>query len=90
LLYARRRPFLLLSVSREATYSLLPRSPRREPLGDEQQAEIDELTARYEALIEEHGEHPPEDIAAEFEAMSDRIDELSEGTQRWPPEDIAR
>jgi ParB family chromosome partitioning protein len=59
--------------------------PEREPPTEEQQAEIENLTAQYEALAEEHGDEPPEDIAAEIEKLADRIDALSEGTERWLP-----
>jgi ParB family transcriptional regulator, chromosome partitioning protein len=62
--------------------------PKREPPTDEQQAEIDALTARYEAL-EEHGDDPPDEIAAELEESSGKIDALSEDNERWLPEDIA-
>lgn len=63
--------------------------PEREPLTEAQQAEIDVLTASYDTLIDEHGEDPPEAIAAELEEISDQIDQLSEGIERWLPEDIA-
>lgn len=63
--------------------------PEREPLTEQQQAEIDALTARYEALIEEHGEDAPDEIAAELEDISENIDALSEETERWLPENIA-
>jgi ParB family transcriptional regulator, chromosome partitioning protein len=63
--------------------------PEREPLTEQQQAEIDALTARYEALIEEHGEDAPDETAAELEDISGKIDALSEDAERWLPEDIA-
>lgn len=63
--------------------------PEREPPTEEQQAEIDALTARYDALVEEHGEEPPDEIAAELEEISDKIDALSDGAERWLPEDLA-
>jgi ParB family chromosome partitioning protein len=64
--------------------------PEREPPTGEQQAEIDALTAQYDALVEEHGEDPPDAITAELEQISDQIDALSEGAERWLPEDVAR
>lgn len=63
--------------------------PEREPPTEEQQAEIENLTAQYEALAEEHGDDPPEEIATEIEKLADRIDVLSEGTERWLTDDIA-
>jgi ParB family chromosome partitioning protein len=63
--------------------------PEREPPTEERQAEIDALTARYEALVEEHGEDPPDEIATELEEISDKIDALSDGAERWLPEDLA-
>ncbi|MGE0279071.1 MAG: ParB/RepB/Spo0J family partition protein [Rhizobiaceae bacterium] len=64
--------------------------PEREPPAETQQAEIDRLTAEYDALIGEHGDDAAEDIAVELDRLSDRIDALSEGNVRWLPEDIAR
>lgn len=51
-------------------------NPEREPPTDEQQDEIDALTARYDALNEERGDDPPDEIMAEIEEISDRIDAL--------------
>lgn len=62
---------------------------RREP-DAEQQAEIDRLTETYDALLAEHGEEPPDEVAAELEDLSDRIDALGEGTIVWDPAEIAR
>jgi ParB family transcriptional regulator, chromosome partitioning protein len=44
----------------------------------------------HDALVEEHGDEPPEAVLAELEALCDRIDALSTGTVVWDPEDIAR
>jgi ParB family chromosome partitioning protein len=63
--------------------------PEMQPPDEATQAEIDRLTAAYDALITKHGEEPPEAAAAEIEAISDKIDALSQGTERWAPEDIA-
>lgn len=63
--------------------------PEREPLTESQQAEIEALTQRYDTLIEEHGEDPPDEIAAELEEISDKIDTLADGEVRWLPEDVA-
>ena len=63
--------------------------PERQPITDEQQAEIERLTEAYDALIEEHGEEPPDTIMAEIDALSDRIDALSEGSESWNPDDMA-
>ncbi|MBV9825363.1 MAG: ParB/RepB/Spo0J family partition protein [Alphaproteobacteria bacterium] len=63
--------------------------PEIEPLSPDQQAEIDRLTAAYDALTDEHGDEPSDEIVAELEALSDRIDGLSESTERFRPEDIA-
>ena len=64
--------------------------PEREPPTEEQQAEIDALTAQYEALIEEHGEDPPDEVAAELEEISGKIDALSADNEHWSPEEMAR
>jgi ParB family chromosome partitioning protein len=63
--------------------------PERLSTSEKEQAEIDRLTAEYEALLDEHGEDPPEEVAEQMEGLSERIDALSEGTERWKPEDIA-
>jgi ParB family chromosome partitioning protein len=63
--------------------------PEREPLTEAHQAEIDTLSGRYDALVEEHGDDPPEEIAAELEEISEQIDALSEETERWSPNDLA-
>ena len=63
--------------------------PERERPTEAQQAEIEALTARYDALIEEHGEDPPDEITAELEELSDSIDAVSDGAVRWLPEDLA-
>jgi ParB family chromosome partitioning protein len=54
------------------------------------QAEIDRLTAAYDALAAEHGDDPSDAVAAEIAAISDQIDALSQGTERWAAEDLAR
>jgi ParB family chromosome partitioning protein len=64
--------------------------PERIQLDAEQQAELDRLTNAHDALVEEHGDEPPEVVLAELEALCDRIDALSAGTVVWDPEDIAR
>jgi ParB family chromosome partitioning protein len=64
--------------------------PERELPTEEQQAAIDALTARYDALVEEHGDDPPDEIMAEIEELSDKIDALSDGVERWLPEDLTR
>jgi len=64
--------------------------PETQPPDETQRAEIDRLTASYDALVAEHGEEPPEAVAAEIAAISDNIDALSQGTERWASEDLAR
>ena len=64
--------------------------PETQPPDDTQQAEIDRLTAAYDALVAEHGENPSDAGAAELAAGGDKIDALSQGTERWAPEDLAR
>jgi ParB family chromosome partitioning protein len=63
--------------------------PVIEPLSEEQQAELDRLTAEHDALVEQHGDDPSEVAAAEIEALSDKIEALSGGSPVWQPEDIA-
>ena len=63
--------------------------PERGEPNAEAQAEIERLTAAYDELVAEHGEEPPEAVAAELEELSDQIDALGEGTVVWDPEDVA-
>jgi ParB family transcriptional regulator, chromosome partitioning protein len=60
------------------------------PPDEATQAEIDRLTAAYDALVAAHGDDPSDAAAAEIETISDQIDALSQGTERWAPEDLAR
>ncbi len=63
--------------------------PDMQPLSDEQQAELDGLSARHDALVKEYGEDMPDDASAEMEAICEQLDALSEGTPVWKREDIA-
>lgn len=61
------------------------RYPERIPLSDEQQAELDELTAAYDELVDT-------DNDAEIERLQEidrRIDELTATGERWPTETLA-
>ena len=60
------------------------------PIDEEQEAETQMLAAEYDALIEEHGDDPPEDIAKQLQTLSDKIDELAEPSLRWNQADMAR
>jgi ParB family chromosome partitioning protein len=64
--------------------------PEMQPPDEAQQAEIDRLTAAYDALVAARGENPSDAAMAEIEALADQIDALSQGTERWTPEDLAR
>jgi ParB family transcriptional regulator, chromosome partitioning protein len=83
-----------VEIQPEADYDALRRFrriyPEREPIGEEQQAECDRLAERYDALVAEYGDEPPEAVAAELEALDEQIGTLSEGKPCWKPEDIAR
>jgi ParB family chromosome partitioning protein len=64
--------------------------PEPLPIDEEREEERDRLGAEYDALAEEHGEDPPEEIAAQLESLSAKIDELAAGQLRWQPADMAR
>jgi len=64
--------------------------PERQPLTEEQEAELSRLTAAHDALCEQHGDNPSEDEAAEIDALADQIDALQRGNAAWKPEDVAR
>jgi ParB family transcriptional regulator, chromosome partitioning protein len=56
----------------------------------EQQAEIDTLQAEADAIMEEHGEEPADEVAyGRLEALTDRIQALSEGEAVWTNEQKA-
>jgi len=60
-------------------------TPERSPPTDEQQREIDTLTAEGNAIIDEHGEEPEdEEVLDRFYEIQERIAELSEGEATWP------
>lgn len=80
---------IMPAFSREALREFGRIYPERQPASEEEQAEIERLTAEYEALLDAHGEEPPEDVAAQMEGLSERVDALSEDTEHWEPEDIA-
>ena len=52
----------------------------------EQQQEIDKLTAEADAILEQHGDEPDEEIAAHYYELRERIEELAEGGETWPAE----
>ena len=81
---------IMPEINREALGEFSREYPERLPLSEEAQAELDRLAAEYDALVEENGDDPSEEVAAQIEALSERIDTLSEGAERWKPEDIAR
>lgn len=64
--------------------------PEMPPLAAEQQAELDRLSAAYDALAVEHGEDAPEPMMAEMEALANQIDTLSQRARCWRSEDIGR
>jgi ParB family chromosome partitioning protein len=81
---------IMPTIDREKLRGLGRVYPEREPPSEEQQAEIDALTERYEALVEEHGDDPPDEIVTELEEISDKIDVMSEGAEHWLPENMAQ
>ncbi len=81
---------IMPGINREALREFSREDPERLPLSEEDQAEIDKLCAECDALLDEHGEDPTEEVRTQIEALSERIDALSEGTERWEPENITR
>ena len=81
---------IMPEIDHEALREFSREYPERLPVSAEEQAELDRLTAEYDALVEENGDDPSEEVAVQIEALSGRIDALSEGAERWKPEDIAR
>ncbi|HEX3885384.1 MAG TPA: ParB/RepB/Spo0J family partition protein [Stellaceae bacterium] len=81
---------IMPEVNREALEDFGDLYSERLPVSEENQAEIERLTAEYEAWLDEHGEDAPEEVRVQFKALSERIYTLSGGAERWKPEDIAR
>jgi len=83
-----------VEIMPDLDYGMLRRigraTPERQPIPEAQTEELDNLSAEYEALIEEHGEEPEPEIAPQLESLSERIDSLSEGLFTWRAEDMAR
>jgi ParB family chromosome partitioning protein len=64
--------------------------PAPVPISEESSVKLEALGQRYDALIEEHGESPPEDIAEELERLSEEMEALTDAGTEWTPEDRAR
>lgn len=61
------------------------RYPEQVPLSDEDQAELDRLTAEYDELVDTDDEAQ----IARLDEIDRRIDELSDGETFWPAETLA-
>lgn len=81
---------IMPTIEREKLRGLGRVYPEREPPSEEQQAEIDALTERYDALVEEHGDDAPDEIMAEIEELLAKIDALSADNEHWSPEEMVR
>ena len=63
--------------------------PEREPLTQEQEAELDRLNAEHDALIEACEDDPTPEQNAEIDALAERIEALEQGNEVWLADDIA-
>jgi ParB family chromosome partitioning protein len=83
-----------VEVTAERDYAYLARMGRVNqtpiPLSDDVQATLTGLAERYDALIEEHGDNPPEEVGEELERLSTEIDKISGEGMAWTAEDKAR
>jgi ParB family chromosome partitioning protein len=60
-------------------------TPERKAPTEEQQRQIDALTAEADAILEEHGEEPEDEaVWQRFDAIQEQIAALSEGDELWP------
>lgn len=73
-----------------ATLSAFKRChPVREPLSPEAQAELDELTERYDSLAEQvESDDSESSFQAELEQIDARIDELTASVDTWPQDTL--
>lgn len=83
-----------VEVLPEMDYAYLTRfhriPPVPKPLSEEEQGRLDELSSRYDAIIEELGEDPPAEVDEELSRLQQEIEEISEGREEWPPEEMAQ
>jgi ParB family chromosome partitioning protein len=59
------------------------------PLTPEELAQRDSLSARYDALIDLHGDDPAPEAIEELDAIDRDISEIGERALTWRPEDLA-
>lgn len=71
-----------------ARFRRIPSEPV--PLPEADQARLDELSAKYDGLIEEHGENAPEEVEAQLETLSEEIEAFSRVQERWSPEEMGK
>jgi ParB family chromosome partitioning protein len=64
--------------------------PQPVPLPDEETTKLDELITRHDALIAEHGEDAPEDVAAELDRLAEQIVAIQRRAEGYLPDDLAR
>jgi ParB family chromosome partitioning protein len=64
--------------------------PERVPLTEDDQAKLDELVTRHDALLAEHGEEPPEEIGAEFDRLADEIAAIQRNAAAYLSDDLSR
>ena len=72
------------------THDLRRIYPHQEALSDEEQAKLDELVSRHDALVAEHGEDAPEDVVAELNRLVEQIVAIQRRAESYAPEDISR
>jgi ParB family chromosome partitioning protein len=65
-------------------------SPAEVPLSEEKEAELRALSERLDALVEEHGEDPADDIEEEYEQLSQAMQAIGELQKEWAPEEMAK
>jgi ParB family chromosome partitioning protein len=64
--------------------------PQAVPLSDDDQAKLDELTSRHDALSTEHGDDAPEDVVAELDRLAEEIVAVQRPSESYLPEDLSR
>jgi ParB family transcriptional regulator, chromosome partitioning protein len=63
--------------------------PQPVPLSEEDSAKLDELVDRHDALCAEHGEDPPEDVAAELDRLAEQIAAIQRRSEAYLPQDLS-
>lgn len=64
--------------------------PHETPLSGKDKKSSDKLQARYDRLIEKHGESPPEKVMAQLQDIQEKLDAIVEASMAWHDDERTR